>query len=104
MPNVFCLTETCFKEQTQTEIGTVIFGKSKYSSVLSKLNLFGNFIIIIAIFQPSISSLVQFNIELKNLLTKFPNLIVFIFGDFNFDLKNIDNNELNYVTNFFGYS
>ena len=55
----------------------------------------GNFLIIISINRPPNSSLIQFAIELENLLAKYTIENVYTAGDFNVDLINPDNNELN---------
>ena len=135
MPDIFCLTETWFNEQTQADIdgynsfhafreqrnggGTSIFVKSKYDAALMsettfvsdvlevctvKAKVCGNNIIIISIYRPPNSSLVQFNLELENLLAKYTNENVCIAGDFNVDLINPDNNEFNCIANFISHS
>ena len=69
-----------------------------------KARVCGKSIIIISIYRPPNSSLVQCNLELENLLAKYINGNVYIAGDFDVDLINPENNELNYITNFVSHS
>ena len=63
-----------------------------------KNRLFGIFIIVISIYSPPNSYVVQFDVEFGNLMPKFSNETFSIASDFDINLINSDN-VLNCITN-----